>query len=642
MRIRLKYPDEDTFIRKYSPNINRNGMFIQSRVPPEVGTVLRFQVVLSDGTSLLHGKGRVVWIKEYDAKSPTKAHGMGVRFLALDESSRELIERVMILRDTAPKPDKAPNPEDVPAQITDRPEPEPEALDAQPDESVEEQEQELAQEQEREQEQEQERGQEQEREQEQEQEREQGELSPTFNNADETPVLVPRRKGGSAQRSEDTRGNKLESISGEISGPDQATLAVPESEPTLDDVIAMAAASGGNGLAEILGTAESALEEILKESGLPPEQVDLVLARAVSTPVSTDGLDDLDGILDDLSPATLEASAALEMLDRLPAAVIAYSHPEAQAEAPAPMGESTPQQEGQETQEPEFASQEVPEADTVPLPAKKESEEERSVFSSLLEEAAALEKEVEIQQASEDTVPRARPDDEAGFSYELYPDSSDDLSEVYPSVQQYLRGGVPAEPEEEEEMDIDLDGDDDEDDPQMDEAATRVVAADLFDRPPPAEPDPGEGLLEAPPMLTQPAPAPDLPGPWASEPPEPRSARRNYLDELEDDTISDVGDGSGAFAVAAKEAVSGQSEEGEEEIILDVDALEEASMEDLALLQKAPPAPGGAPPPIPREVLGEALPSEELTPVVEPMDEMDEDSDNRAKSSFFKRLFSKK
>lgn len=105
MRIRLKYPDVDTFIRKYAPNINRNGMFIQSRVPPEVGTVLRFQLVLKDGEVLLHGKGRVVWIKEYDAANPTRAHGMGVRFLALDERSRKLIEKVMDLREPSEEPD---------------------------------------------------------------------------------------------------------------------------------------------------------------------------------------------------------------------------------------------------------------------------------------------------------------------------------------------------------------------------------------------------------------------------------------------------------------------------------------------------------------------------------------------------------
>jgi uncharacterized protein (TIGR02266 family) len=95
MRIRLKYPDVETFVEKYAANISHGGMFIQSRAPQPVGTLIRFDVLLQDGTSLLRGEGRVIWVKEYDAAHPTRVHGMGVRFASLDDASEEMVKRIL-------------------------------------------------------------------------------------------------------------------------------------------------------------------------------------------------------------------------------------------------------------------------------------------------------------------------------------------------------------------------------------------------------------------------------------------------------------------------------------------------------------------------------------------------------------------
>ncbi len=104
MRIRLKYPDINTFIEKYSANISQGGMFIQSQAPQPVNTPLRFEVVLQDGTSLLRGEGRVIWIKEYDASCPTRVHGMGIRFLRLDKESEAMVERVLVFKNAGLPP----------------------------------------------------------------------------------------------------------------------------------------------------------------------------------------------------------------------------------------------------------------------------------------------------------------------------------------------------------------------------------------------------------------------------------------------------------------------------------------------------------------------------------------------------------
>jgi uncharacterized protein (TIGR02266 family) len=98
LRIRLKYPDIDTFIAKYATNISRGGMFIQSKAPPTVGSTIRFELLLHDGTQVMKGEGRVIWVKEYDAASPTSAHGMGLRFTRLNAEGHAVVERILALK----------------------------------------------------------------------------------------------------------------------------------------------------------------------------------------------------------------------------------------------------------------------------------------------------------------------------------------------------------------------------------------------------------------------------------------------------------------------------------------------------------------------------------------------------------------
>jgi uncharacterized protein (TIGR02266 family) len=102
MRIKLKYPDIDTFIQKYAVNISRGGIFIATKTPKPVGTHLRFEFLISEGeggTPIIRGEGTVQWTREFDPATPTKAHGMGVRFTKLDPESQALIERALAWRE---------------------------------------------------------------------------------------------------------------------------------------------------------------------------------------------------------------------------------------------------------------------------------------------------------------------------------------------------------------------------------------------------------------------------------------------------------------------------------------------------------------------------------------------------------------
>ena len=95
MRIKLKYPDVDTFIHKYAVNISRGGIFIATKTPKPVGTHIKFEFQLQAGTSLIRGEGQVQWTREYDPAAPQRAHGMGVRFLRLDPASQSIVDRAL-------------------------------------------------------------------------------------------------------------------------------------------------------------------------------------------------------------------------------------------------------------------------------------------------------------------------------------------------------------------------------------------------------------------------------------------------------------------------------------------------------------------------------------------------------------------
>ena len=97
MRIKLKYPDVETFIQKYAVNISRGGIFIATKQPKPVGTFVRFEFLLSDAgaTSIIRGEGQVQWTKDFDPKNPAKAHGMGVKFTRLDADSQGVIDRAL-------------------------------------------------------------------------------------------------------------------------------------------------------------------------------------------------------------------------------------------------------------------------------------------------------------------------------------------------------------------------------------------------------------------------------------------------------------------------------------------------------------------------------------------------------------------
>ncbi|MGB3053118.1 MAG: TIGR02266 family protein [Polyangiales bacterium] len=94
LKIRYKSATLEDFIERYSTDISRGGVFIKAKKPLAVGTLLKFEFMLQDESTLIHGVGRVVWRREVTDASPQDLAGMGIKFIKMDSDSRAVVERI--------------------------------------------------------------------------------------------------------------------------------------------------------------------------------------------------------------------------------------------------------------------------------------------------------------------------------------------------------------------------------------------------------------------------------------------------------------------------------------------------------------------------------------------------------------------
>jgi len=116
IRVRLKYPDVETFLERYATNISRGGIFIQTQRTKPPGTLIRFEFQLQDASPVIRGEGRVSWVVAYDSAHAERAYGMGVKFTRLDARSKSFIDRIVeqkVRRGQTDNPNAPPPPEEA-------------------------------------------------------------------------------------------------------------------------------------------------------------------------------------------------------------------------------------------------------------------------------------------------------------------------------------------------------------------------------------------------------------------------------------------------------------------------------------------------------------------------------------------------
>ena len=95
LKVRFKSATVSEFIDHYSQDISRGGIFIKSKSPMPVGTLLKFEFQLKDNSPLIQGVGRVVWKRDEDPAQPEQQTGMGIKFIKMDERSRMVLEKIV-------------------------------------------------------------------------------------------------------------------------------------------------------------------------------------------------------------------------------------------------------------------------------------------------------------------------------------------------------------------------------------------------------------------------------------------------------------------------------------------------------------------------------------------------------------------
>ena len=104
VRIRLRFPDVDTFVEKFAPNVTRGGLFLASRNIQPVGATIVFEIQLMTGAVALAGQGKVTWVKEFNPAEPNRPYGMGVQFVAIEPSSRAVLARILRAKEAGQAP----------------------------------------------------------------------------------------------------------------------------------------------------------------------------------------------------------------------------------------------------------------------------------------------------------------------------------------------------------------------------------------------------------------------------------------------------------------------------------------------------------------------------------------------------------
>ncbi|MGH7281163.1 MAG: hypothetical protein ACRELY_06555 [Polyangiaceae bacterium] len=96
IRVMRPYSSEEAFIENEVETLTRTSIVLVGAQPRPQGVVLRFEVVLETGVSLLRGEGRVVGFKQ---NAFGDLPGLTLRFTRLDTRSKALVDRAALIRD---------------------------------------------------------------------------------------------------------------------------------------------------------------------------------------------------------------------------------------------------------------------------------------------------------------------------------------------------------------------------------------------------------------------------------------------------------------------------------------------------------------------------------------------------------------
>jgi hypothetical protein len=96
VRITRPYTSDAEFLERESEILTRTSVVLLGAQARPQGVVLRFEIVLKSGESILRGEGRVTGFKE---KAHGNEAGLTLRFTRLDSRSKQLVDRAAAMRE---------------------------------------------------------------------------------------------------------------------------------------------------------------------------------------------------------------------------------------------------------------------------------------------------------------------------------------------------------------------------------------------------------------------------------------------------------------------------------------------------------------------------------------------------------------
>lgn len=94
--VQYRHSDLESFLEEHSANLSVSGMFIKTSSPLDPGTRFELRFSVGDDVTVIAATAQVVWIRRQDS-GPRQPAGMGVRFLELDQMSRQIISHIVEL-----------------------------------------------------------------------------------------------------------------------------------------------------------------------------------------------------------------------------------------------------------------------------------------------------------------------------------------------------------------------------------------------------------------------------------------------------------------------------------------------------------------------------------------------------------------
>jgi len=96
IRIARPYSTEDQYLEREVETITRTSVVLVGAQSRPQGVILRFEIALQNGTSLLRGEGRVVGYRENAFED---LPGLTLRFTRLDSRSKALVDKAAAIRE---------------------------------------------------------------------------------------------------------------------------------------------------------------------------------------------------------------------------------------------------------------------------------------------------------------------------------------------------------------------------------------------------------------------------------------------------------------------------------------------------------------------------------------------------------------